>query len=193
MDRSKNVRATFAEAFRLYVNVAGGGVVQSTPAGINNCSGTCEAPFEKNSFVTLNASPGFGWVFDRWTGDCASAGTSATCVVGMSAARNVTATFRNTIIASRVTVNVTGAGTVSSSPAGITNCAGSCAASFPTASAIALTATPAAGSTLTGWNGDCTPSTANRNVCTVPAGRPTSTVSASFGPANPPQPPRPVY
>jgi hypothetical protein len=193
MDRSKNVTATFADAFRLYVNVVGGGGVHSTPAGITNCTGTCDAPFEKNSLVTLNALPGYGWVFDRWTGDCASAGTSATCVVSMSAARNVTATFRNTILASRVTVNVTGTGTVSSSPAGITKCTSSCAASFPTTAAIALTATPAAGSSLIGWTGDCTPSAANRNVCTVPAGRPTSNVSASFGPANPPQPPRPVF
>jgi Divergent InlB B-repeat domain len=45
-----------------------------------------------------------------------------------------------------------GSGTVTSSPAGI-NCGTACAASYVTGTPVTLTATPAAGSTFTGWTG----------------------------------------
>lgn len=193
MDRSKHVTAAFATAAQLYVNVVGGGTVHSAPGGINACSSRCEAPFEKGSLVTLQAMPGFGWVFDRWTGDCAASGTSPTCSLNMASARNVTATFRNTIAGARINVSVTGPGSVSSSPVGISGCTSSCAATFPINAAVTLGATAAPGSTLLGWTGDCASPPSNRHVCVVPAGRPASNVSARFGPANPPppQPPQP--
>lgn len=46
----------------------------------------------------------------------------------------------------------TGAGTVTSSPAGI-SCGGTCAATYADAKIVSLTATPAPGSTFTGWTG----------------------------------------
>jgi DNA-binding beta-propeller fold protein YncE len=46
-------------------------------------------------------------------------------------------------------------GTVTSNPAGI-NCEGSCTASFAPGTALNLTASPAAGSTFSGWSGACT-------------------------------------
>src|SRR5256886_10918301 len=46
----------------------------------------------------------------------------------------------------------TGSGSVTSSPAGIT-CGTTCSASFPVGTMITLTATPATGSTFTGWSG----------------------------------------
>ena len=45
-----------------------------------------------------------------------------------------------------------GTGTVTSSPAGI-NCGTACAASYVTGTPVTLTATPATGSTFTGWSG----------------------------------------
>ena len=45
-----------------------------------------------------------------------------------------------------------GSGTVSSSPAGI-NCGSACAAAYVTGTQVTLTATPATGSTFTGWSG----------------------------------------
>jgi sugar lactone lactonase YvrE len=52
-----------------------------------------------------------------------------------------------------VTVTVTGPGTVSSSPAGI-SCPETCSATFAGNSQVTLTATPNAGSIFTGWSGD---------------------------------------
>jgi Divergent InlB B-repeat domain len=52
-----------------------------------------------------------------------------------------------------LTVTKTGQGTVSSSPAGI-SCGADCSESYTSGTVVALTATPAAGSTFTGWSGD---------------------------------------
>jgi uncharacterized repeat protein (TIGR02543 family) len=54
-----------------------------------------------------------------------------------------------------VTKAGSGSGTVASSPAGI-DCGATCSASFPNGTMVTLTATPDAGSTFTGWTGDCT-------------------------------------
>ena len=48
----------------------------------------------------------------------------------------------------------TGSGTVTSSPAGI-DCGSTCSAAFSSGANVVLTATPASGSTFTGWGGDC--------------------------------------
>jgi uncharacterized repeat protein (TIGR02543 family) len=61
-----------------------------------------------------------------------------------------------------VTKAGSGSGTVTSSPAGI-DCGATCAASFPNGTMVTLTATPDAGSTFTGWIGDCT----GTGPCTV--------------------------
>ncbi|MES2220289.1 MAG: alkaline phosphatase family protein, partial [Acidobacteriota bacterium] len=49
----------------------------------------------------------------------------------------------------------TGTGTVTSSPAGI-NCPQTCTASFPSGTAVVLTATADSGNTFEGWSGACT-------------------------------------
>jgi M6 family metalloprotease-like protein len=68
---------------------AGAGTVNSSPAGIN-CGTTCSADYTDGPSVTLTAVAAAGSTFTGWSGACT--GTSS-CVVTMSAARNVTATF----------------------------------------------------------------------------------------------------
>jgi hypothetical protein len=78
--------------FPLTVNVAGTGTgtVSSTPAGIS-CPGTCSASFAGGTSVTLTASAAAGSTFAGWSGACTG---TASCMVTMSAAQSVTATFR---------------------------------------------------------------------------------------------------
>jgi Divergent InlB B-repeat domain len=77
----------------------------------------------------------------------------------------------------------TGAGTVNSSPAGI-SCGTDCFQSYPSGSSVTLTATPAAGSIFSGWSGGGCSGT---GPCTL-AGNSRVTVPASFNvtPTSPP-------
>ena len=148
---------------------AGSGSVSSAPAGIS-CGSTCSASFAQNVVVTLTASAGSGSLFGGWSGDCTGTGT---CSVSMSAARNVTATF---VVARTlsVTTSGTGAGTVSSSPAGI-SCGTDCSQRYADGTSVTLSATPASGSTFAGWGGSCS----GTGSCTVSMDAARS-VSAAF-------------
>ena len=61
---------------------------------------------------------------------------------------------------------------MTSTPSGI-DCPGSCTASFPSGTAVVLTATPDGGSTFTGWSGGCT----GTGTCRLSA---SATVTATF-------------
>ena len=54
----------------------------------------------------------------------------------------------------KLSVGVSGSGTVSSSPAGI-SCPSTCSASFSDGAAVSLSATPASGYSFSGWSGAC--------------------------------------
>ncbi|CAK0758371.1 putative High-affinity leucine-specific transport system, periplasmic binding protein LivK [Gammaproteobacteria bacterium] len=167
----------------------GNGAVTSNPTGIN-CGTDCTEDYTSGTSVTLTATPDSNATFTGWSGDCT--GTSGTCTLSMTAARNVTATFAPITYLLTVNRSGTGNGTVSSAPAGITQCASAtCVANFSSGTSVTLTASPATDSTFTGWSGDCTGSdtcvvsmTAAKNV-TLRFNSKTQTIGTiTFNPAD---------
>jgi len=67
----------------------GSGTVTSSPAGIT-CGATCSFGFTSGASVTLTATAAVGSTFTGWSGACTGTGS---CIVTMSAAKSVTATF----------------------------------------------------------------------------------------------------
>jgi uncharacterized repeat protein (TIGR01451 family) len=160
----------------LTVNVNGGGVATSQPSGIH-CGVTCATYFTPGTVVTLTATPNAGFTFGGWSGDCAGTGL---CVVTMTTARNVTATFP--AITRPLTVNVTGGGVVTSQPSGI-NCGVTCVAYFTQGTVVTLTATPFFSFVFNGWSGDC----AGTGLCVVTmanARNVTATFTSAYVPLN---------
>jgi hypothetical protein len=102
--------------FTLTVTEAGtgSGNVNSTPAGII-CPETCAASFASGTQVTLMQSASDGSVFSGWSGACT--GTAA-CVVSMTAAKAVTATFNSSNSQVIITVPSGGSTTASTTPGG---------------------------------------------------------------------------
>jgi Divergent InlB B-repeat domain len=94
MSQARNVTAQFVtstgESFALSVAVTGAGSVSSQPSGID-CGTACSANYASGTSVTLTATPASGQILSGWGGACA--GTTSTCVVEMTAARSVTASF----------------------------------------------------------------------------------------------------
>jgi hypothetical protein len=157
MNSAESVTATFASepAQKLTMTVSGGGTVTSSPSGIS-CPGTCSASFSYGTSVTLTASAGSGYTFSGWSGACSGAGT---CTVVMGSAESVTATF---VLHPTLTVTVSGSGTVTSSPSGI-SCPGTCSAAFTSGTKVTLTPAAALGYKFTGWSGACS----GTGACTV--------------------------
>jgi hypothetical protein len=92
MDASKVVRALFnplPSIHALNINVVGNGTITSNPVGIN-CGVDCTDDYAINTSVSLTATPQAGFNFTGCSGDCTGSGS---CVVSMTQARNVTATF----------------------------------------------------------------------------------------------------
>jgi hypothetical protein len=129
----------------------GNGVVSSTPLGIA-CGSDCAADFDYGTVVTLSASPAPGSTFAGWSGACTG---TADCMVTLESAVDVTATFTLEVLTLSVTRAGTGAGSVTSAPAGIT-CGATCNADFDYGTLVTLTATATSGSTFSGWSGGCT-------------------------------------
>lgn len=160
---------------QLAVTVNGSGTVASSPAGISCPESTCSALFYDGLPVTLTATPAADYLFSGWSGACA--GTDP-CVVTLSGATAVTATFVPNTHSLNVTVSGNGQGTVTSVPAGIACASGTCNGAFNAGSQVELIATPSAGSLFAGWSGDCT----GTGACT-PTMATDRNVGAAFDPA----------
>ena len=144
---SQAVAVNISNSAVLTVSVTGSGTVTSNPPGIN-CPSTCSAGFSNGTNVTLTATATSGWVFSGWSGACSGTGG---CTVTMTTAQSVTASFTQLLT---LAVSVTGSGTVTSSPSGI-SCPSGCSASYAQGTQVTLTATPANGWGFSGWAGAC--------------------------------------
>ena len=150
--------------FLLTVSLSGtgSGTITSDPIGIA-CGADCSEAYNHGVLVTLTASPSGSSNFAGWSGGgCSGVGT---CVVSMTAATAVTATFA--LNQYTLTVSKLGAplftGTVTSAPAGI-DCGGDCSEDFDDGTSVTLTAVPDGGSVFVGWfGGGCS----GTGACTV--------------------------
>lgn len=150
LDLDRAVTATFAPLRTLVVSVSSGGSVTSTPAGIS-CPADCSEAFVDGELVTLTADPAPGFEFTSWSGDCSGAGV---CQVTMSQNRAVSATFSALPAMWTLTVAVTGPGSVTSDPAGI-SCPGDCSQAFVDGTVVTLDGSPGPDAHLVGWAGAC--------------------------------------
>ncbi len=139
MSAARSVTPTFTlDQYTLSVNKTGtgSGTVSSNPAGID-CGGDCSNEYDYGTVITLTATADTGSAFKGWSG--ATCPGTGDCIVTISAAETVTATFNSQ---RQLTVNKdgSGSGTVTSNPAGI-DCGATCANDFDVNTVVTLTAT----------------------------------------------------
>lgn len=67
----------------------GSGAVTDNTSAIS-CGGSCQAPYDEGTSLTLTATPDSGSTFSGWSGACSGAGD---CSVTMDETKSVTATF----------------------------------------------------------------------------------------------------
>jgi subtilisin family serine protease len=141
----------------LATQIFGAGDVISADGGIG-CGANCMHRYARGSQVALSAMPRSGAVFTRWRGACAGQGNPCTLQVDRFA--ETSADFASPL---EVTIAGTGSATVTSDVPGI-SCSASCSSIMPARARVTLTATPAAGTAFTGWEGACSGAQA---TCTV--------------------------
>jgi hypothetical protein len=137
-----------ADGKLLSVNHGGSGSGSVSGPGIN-CGPDCSEPYDAGTQVQVTATPSAGSVFAGWTGCDSPSGT--TCTMTMGADKSVTATF---VTLRKLTVTLSGAGRVSSTPAGIV-CGTTCTASYKDGTQVTLTETAKPGSYFAHWSGNC--------------------------------------
>jgi uncharacterized repeat protein (TIGR01451 family) len=88
---NNSAEAVLGLGYRLSATLAGagGGVVGSSPAGID-CGSACAAIFAHGTVVTLTATPDDDSFFEGWSGACAG---NFGCMITLDRARSVTASF----------------------------------------------------------------------------------------------------
>ncbi|MGZ8571501.1 MAG: InlB B-repeat-containing protein, partial [Actinomycetota bacterium] len=167
-DRFNGSNLVAGEIASLTVSPAAGGTVAGDRIDCGGGASDCSRLANPGDDLTLTAHPAPDATLLGWTGPCASAGTSPTCVVNAFGARTVAAVFGYTV---EVALTGTGLGTVVSTPAGLDCSAQSCSSAFPAGRDVTLTATPDSASGFVSWGGACSGSVA---TCTVTVNGPRS-------------------
>ena len=136
----------------------GTGSVSSSPTGIN-CPGTCTTQVPWGTALTLAASPVAPSTFVGWSGGGCTGTAGCTFTVTSDVAVGAAFALDYTLVVQK---QGTGAGTVTSNPAGI-SCGADCSETYAANTVVSLAASPAAGSQFVGWGGAC----AGTGACNV--------------------------
>jgi hypothetical protein len=154
MNGNQTISAVFeviVTEFDLTVSVQGSGSVASSPSGIS-CGNACQASYASGSSVQLTAAAAAGSEFVSWQGACNG---SDACNINMNQNQQVTATFQTVgTETDALTVSVTGNGSVTSNPVGI-SCGNDCSEDFNSGTSVTLAATATSGSEFVSWQGAC--------------------------------------
>ena len=160
MSAARNVSITFKrQAKTLTVSAPSNGHI-SEGSNLNCGDGTgettCSHDYAHDAAVTLTANPDADYEVDSWGGDCATAGSATACALTMSAARNVSITFKRK--AKTLTVSAPSNGHVSESSN--INCGDgtgetACSHDYAHDAAVTLTANPDTDYEVDSWGGDC--------------------------------------
>ena len=157
-----------SQQLSLALAIAGRGSVESDVPGID-CATSCTTEWDAGSRVSLEALPGAGQRFVRWSGACSGSGP---CDVTLRAAQSVGVLFAPSRFS--LLVGVSGRGKVTG--VGAACATARCSRSETSYTPIRLRATPAAGWRLVAWSGGCSGRAA---TCTVPMTN-AATVRARF-------------
>lgn len=155
---------------RLGVTISGKGAVQSDIPGVD-CSASCGTDWDRGDTISLSPASADGYRFVRWSGGCSG---DADCSLTLDASKDVTALFAPETFT--LAVRVTGSGTVTSTPRGLTCRKGTCSKPFTSFEPVSLTARAAVGWRFTGWSGGCR---GVKATCRVPMTAP-GAVRATF-------------
>jgi hypothetical protein len=152
----------------LALGIAGRGSVQSDLPGLD-CAATCRTEWDQGTSVALEALPGAGQRFVRWSGACSG---SLQCVVPLAGATSVGALFAPKSYAIVVAIAGRGAVAGAGTPCRLPRCLRRATSYVP----VRLRPVAAKGWRFAGWSGAC----AGRGaVCTVPM-RKAASVRARF-------------
>jgi hypothetical protein len=171
MSAAREVTATFeAEEVGplnptlLKVVRAGEGTVTSSPGGIV-CGSECEANFEKETTVTLTASPATGYAFSAWAGCTEHVGL--TCKVLMDKAKTVKVTFVATpSLTLEKPIGNTGTGKVGATGISCDENCSKAISSIKAGTSVTIKTTPAKGSEAAVISGSGSASACSGSTCT---------------------------
>lgn len=162
----------------LTISTVGSGTVAASLGDITWVGTTGSGTYIPGTFVQLTPVPVPGATLFEWSGDCSGTGP---CEGNINGPINVTATF--TPPSYTLNSSVTGVGTVSSAPGGI-SCTGTsgpgCSSSFLAGSSVTLTAVPTWYTRSGLWGGACSGSISS--TCILTMNQLLTTVSAIFNP-----------